>query len=97
MNIKVTYSMLETLHERVIAIVDEFEQASARREDLVEAVGRPDGEDRLRSAVSDFESQWDDRRKQLHEGLETVRDNARTVLEGWQQGDKDLAAGMEEQ
>ena len=97
MNIKVSYGMLETLQERVSQIVEEFEQASARREDLVAAVGRPDGEERLRNAVSDFESQWDDRRKQLREGLETVRDNATKVLEGWKQGDQDIANGMEEE
>ena len=97
MNIKVSYGMLETLQERVSQIVEEFEQASARREDLVAAVGRPDGEERLQNAVSDFESQWDDRRKQLREGLETVRDNATMVLEGWKQGDQDIANGMEEE
>ncbi|HET8867116.1 MAG TPA: hypothetical protein VFM87_02185 [Agrococcus sp.] len=97
MNIKVSYGMLETLQERVSQIVEEFEQASARREDLVAAVGRPDGEERLQNAVSDFESQWDDRRKQLREGLETVRDNATKVLEGWKQGDQDIANGMEEE
>ena len=97
MNIKVSYGMLETLQERVSQIVEEFEHASARREDLVAAVGRPDGEERLQNAVSDFESQWDDRRKQLREGLETVRDNATKVLEGWKQGDQDIANGMEEE
>ena len=97
MNIKVSYGMLETLQERVSQIVEEFEQASARREDLVAAVGRPDGEERLQNAVSDFESQWDDRRKQLREGLETVRDNATKVLEGWKQGDQDIANGREEE
>lgn len=95
MNIRVNYRMLEQLQERVTLIIDEFEEASARREDLVDAVGSPDGHERLRNAVGDFESQWDDRRKQLREGLETVRENTTKVLEGWKTGDQDLADGME--
>ena len=38
MNIKVSYGMLETLQERVSQIVEEFEQASARREDCLVTV-----------------------------------------------------------
>lgn len=95
MNIKVDYRMLEAMQERVSLIIEEFEQASARREDLVGAVGAPDGHTRLRDRVGEFETQWDDRRKQLRGGLETVLENTTKVLEGWKTGDEDLADGME--
>ena len=43
MDIKVNYAMLERLESRVAEIIEEFEQASARREDLAAAVGRARG------------------------------------------------------
>lgn len=45
MNIEVNYSMLERLErleDRVAEIIEEFEQASSRRADLVADAGRPD-------------------------------------------------------
>lgn len=95
MDIKVNYAMLERLESRVAEIIEEFEQASARREDLVAAVGRPDGHGELQNRVHDFEGQWDDRRKQLREGLDAVLESATKLREGWQTGDKELADGMQ--
>lgn len=95
MDIKVDYAMLERLEARVAAIIEEFEQASSRRSDLVAAVDQPDGHAALQHRVHDFETQWDDRRKQLREGLGGVLESTRKVLEGWQTGDKELSDGMQ--
>ncbi|WP_072314591.1 hypothetical protein [Agrococcus sp. Marseille-P2731] len=95
MNVKVDYSKLSTLSRRLRDIIDEFDEASARREDLEAAVDRPDGHATLQDRVREFESQWDDRRNQLKDGLENVLERTDKTLEAWQTGDEELAASVE--
>ena len=92
-SVKISYTELGELYTNLLAISTEFDQASARRSNLQDAVDRPYGRDELRSVSSDFESQWDDRRNKLNEGLKAVTDRSKTVLEGF--GDFDLQAAAD--
>lgn len=93
MSVKISYTELGELYTNLLAISTEFDQASVRRSDLQDAVERPYGRDELRSVSRDFESQWDDRRNKLNEGLKAVTDRSRIVLEGF--GDFDLQAAAD--
>jgi hypothetical protein len=93
MSVKISYDELGSLYTNLLAISTEFDEASARRSDLEDAVDRPYDRDDLRSLAGKFEKQWDDRRSKLNEGLKAVTDRAKTVLEGF--GDFDVKAAAE--
>lgn len=92
MSVKISYDELGELYTNLLAISTEFDEASARRRDLEDAVDRPYGKGELRSVTADFEKQWDDRRNKLNEGLKKVTDRAKTVLEGFGDFDVQMAA-----
>ncbi len=92
MSVKISYDELGELYTNLLAVSTEFDEASTRRSDLEDAVGRPYGNGDLRSVTGDFEKQWDDRRNKLNEGLKKVTDRAKTVLEGFGEFDVELAA-----
>lgn len=94
MSVKISYDELGTLYTNLLAITTEFEEASDRSSDLQDDVDRPYDEGELRDVVGDFESQWDDRRNKLKEGLKSVTDRAKTVLEGF--GDFDFEAAKQQ-
>ncbi len=94
MSVKVSYDELGSLYTNLLAISTEFDEASARRSDLEDAVDRPYDRDDLRSLAGKFEKQWDDRRSKLNEGLQSVTERAKTVLEGFGDFDFQAAADM---
>ena len=91
--VKISYDELGALYTDLLAIRSEFDEASARRSDLQDSIDRPYGFGALRDAAGAFESQWDDRRNKLNQGLEAVTERAKTVLEGF--GDFDLQVAEE--
>ena len=93
MDVKVSYDELGTLYTNLLAISIELDNSSSRSRDLADDIDRPYGESELRSLASDFESQWDDRRNKLNEGLKTVSEHAKALLEGF--GDFDVEAAAE--
>src|SRR6478735_9117525 len=97
MSVKVSYDELGMLYTNLLAISTEFDEASARRSDLEDAVDRPYDRDELRGLAGKFEKQWDDRRSKLNEGLKAVTDRAKTVLEGFGDFDVQAAAQMADQ
>lgn len=92
MNVQVNYDDLEFLRDHLSNIVEEFEQASARRNDLALDIGQPWGHNRLLVKSTEFETQWDDRRKKLREGIEGVAEHVHGVLESFKQFDTEAAS-----
>lgn len=100
MSVKISYDELGTLYTNLLAISTELENASGRSNDLADDVDRPYGAGELKSLSRDFESGWDDRRNKLNEGLNTVSEHAKALLEGFGDFDvqaaADMAAAMDE-
>lgn len=94
MGVKISYDELGTLYTNLLAISTELEEASGRSKDLADGIDRPYGEGELRSLSRDFESGWDDRRDKLNEGLKTVSEHAKALLEGFGDFDVQVAADM---
>ncbi|MDE0547478.1 hypothetical protein [Microbacterium sp. C7(2022)] len=97
MSVKISYDELGTLYTNLLATQTEFEEASKRRSDLGDDIGRPYDRGELRDKTNDFESRWDDRRNKLNEGLKTVTEHTKAVLEGFGDFDTELAAEMAQQ
>jgi|SRR5690606_29632714 hypothetical protein len=97
MSVKVSYDQIGGLYTNLLATQTEFDAAAQRRSDLAQDIAQPYGQNDLRAAATDFESQWDDRRKKLNEGLQSVIDRAKTVLEGFGDFDLEAAASMADQ
>lgn len=94
MGVKVSYDRLGELYTNLLAISTEFDQAASRRSDLQADVDRPYGRSELRDLAGDFESQWDDRRNKLNEGLKKVGEHAKALLDGFGDFDTEAAAEM---
>lgn len=91
MGVKISYQELGALGTQLGAIIDEFDHAGARRQDLEDAVARPYGNGQLKDAAHEFESRWDDRRQRLTESCRTVAEHLAAVIEGFQSFDEDAA------
>ncbi|MFV0408058.1 MAG: flagellar protein FlgN [Propioniciclava sp.] len=96
MGVQVQYNELEELVSHLRSIVDEFEHAGSRRRSLQNAVGQPYGESALSDAAGEFESRWDDRRKNLMENCKGLADRAADVVAGFQDFDAEAAAAFDE-
>lgn len=94
--VKVDYDELGSLRSELDAIIAEFDNAGARRRELQGAVARPYGFGDLRDVAGEFESRWDDRRNRLKDNCQTVSDHVQDVIHGFQQGDSEMAAQIEE-
>jgi len=92
--VKVSYDRLGELYTNLLAISTEFDEASNRRSDLQSDVDRPYGRGELRDLAGDFESQWDDRRNKLNEGLKKVSEHTKAILDGFGDFDTEAAAEM---
>ena len=93
--VKLRYGDLEPLQTELKNIIDEFEHAGSRSNDLESAVGSPYGESELRDAASDFEGRWDDRRKKLMDNCKKVEEHVAAVIQGFQDFDRDAASKSE--
>ncbi|MBO9627725.1 MAG: hypothetical protein J7484_15310, partial [Microbacterium sp.] len=78
MSVKVSYDEIGAIYTNLVATKTEFDSASQRRTDLALDIGQPYGHNQLLVEASDFETQWDDRRNKLNEGLDSVIDRAKT-------------------
>lgn len=87
---------LRTTSAQLIAIVEEFEAASKRRDDLEHAVKRPDGDSRLKNRVHDFEGNWDDSRDKLLSKLKEISERVKGTVEEVSKTDADMAKSMEQ-
>lgn len=95
MGVKVKYDQLDGLSKELKDIVDEFENAVHRRNDLKDAVGHPYGESALRGVADDFETRWDDRRKALIENCSKLKEHVDAVIKGFKDFDVEAAKKSE--
>lgn len=96
MGVKVSYDQLGDLSSQLKSIVDEFEHAGGRADDLQDAVGKPYGESGLHDAAGDFEGRWDDRRKNLMESCKALAEHVDDVLKAFKDFDQDAANKFDE-
>lgn len=85
--------LLEAVAIDVGRIHSEFTNATERSERLGDAVGHAG----LAERVEAFAANWDQRRKELGEQLDTVRTHLDTVVEGFRTTDAELAKALTEQ
>lgn len=88
MGVKVSYEELGRLHRQLTWIINEFEGASDRTDDLQESIGAPYEQGRLRRVAGEFESRWDGKRADLLEDVHELRRNVRKVVNGFEDWDR---------
>ena len=88
MGVAVSYDELGRLHRRLTWIVNELENATARRRELSEDIGSPYGKQRLRDVTTEFETRWDDKRADLLEDVRELRRRVRDVVDGFEDWDR---------
>ncbi|MFD1717829.1 hypothetical protein [Georgenia deserti] len=92
------YIKLDELKEvktQLVGIVDEFENATSNSEALEGDIGDPYGRNELRSEAREFEERWDDKRKELKESLDKVREHVEAVIDGVEEWDTETAIELE--
>ncbi|WP_022918316.1 hypothetical protein [Ruania albidiflava] len=94
-DIYIKLSELETVKTQLDAIIEEFGNATENSENLEAAIGTPYGRGELQSKARDFEERWDDKRTQLKDGLEGVRDHVGGVIDEIQKWDTETAIQLE--
>lgn len=85
-DIYITLSELEAVSSNLGDIVEEFEQATSRADDLETAIGDPFGRNELREQAEEFEDRWDNKRDELKDSLKEVKKHVDGVVEtinGW--------------
>jgi hypothetical protein len=90
-DVYIKLSELETVVTALEAIIDEFENATSRSEELEAAIGDPFGNSDLRDKARDFEERWDDKRSELKDGLKGVKEHVDGVIEGVKGWDSETA------
>ena len=85
--------LLEAVAIDVGRIHSEFTNATERSERLGDAVGHA----ALAERVEAFAANWDQRRKELSEQLDTVHKHLDTVVEGFRTTDEELAKALAKQ
>lgn len=92
------YIKLDELKEvktQLVGIVDEFENATSNSEALEGDIGDPYGRSELRSQAREFEERWDDKRNELKEALDKVREHVEGVIDGVEEWDTETAVQLE--
>lgn len=95
-DVNIDYATMQTLSTQLASIVQELELAQSRSEDLIAAINTPYGRTHLADRAGEFESRWEDKRGELADQLKEIQEHVEAVLEGFREGDSELAAGMEE-
>ena len=90
-DVYITLDRLEQVVTDLEAIISEFEKATSLSEELEAAIGDPFGESKLREEAQEFEERWDDKRNQLKDGLEGVKDHVKGILDGIEEWDAETA------
>lgn len=88
--IKVDYNDLNDLHGKLTSIVNTMGSDGPTMSTLAGAVG----DARLSQKIVDFGGSWAVHRIQIKEDLEWLRDKVRTISEGLEKADADLASGL---
>lgn len=87
---------LDDVSAGLTATIEEFKNASSNNDRAEEAVGKPDDRSELFNKLSDFESDWNDKREALTENLEGLLEQLNNVITGWRDFDKGVRDSLEE-
>ena len=82
---------LDAVVTQLGAIIEEFDKAQSNSEALEAAIGNPFGRGELRDKAENFESRWDDKRNELKNSLEDVKDHVKGVVDSVQDWDSQTA------
>lgn len=93
-DIYITLSELETVGSSLGDIIEEFEQATSRADELESAIGDPFGRNELREQAEEFEDRWDNKRDELKKSLEKVKEHVDGVVKAVQQWDSETAVEL---
>lgn len=94
-SIWVDYTKLSIVNAQLKIILTELDEAGSRTDEVQDAIGRHHPYRRLSSRVGDFESQWDDRRRDLVRDITKVQEHFQGVLDGLDEWDSQTAASFE--
>lgn len=94
-DILIKISELQTVKTSLDSIVEEFENATDRSEDLESDIGDPFDKSDLRDKACDFEERWDDKRDDLMESLKKVSEHIKGVIDGIENWDSETALQFE--
>jgi len=94
-DVYISYSELGEVETSLTDIVAEFEAAVTSSEDLEAAISDPYGKHELRNAAKEFEERWDQKRGELGEDLAKILERITGILDGFRQGDDELAIALE--
>lgn len=89
------YTELEQVNDKLKEIVTELDEASSRTDDLEDAIGNPFGKSALRKKAGDFESRWDDKRRDLSRDIAKVQQHVQGIVDGLKNWDADTAKQFE--
>lgn len=95
-DVLIKYWELERLVTRLTSIIEEFETAGDRSDEIREKVGYPWGKTELTDKASEAESRWSYKRGKLTESLTSFRDAAQGIYESFQSLDEEAASAFEE-
>jgi len=91
----INFATLDRTSTQLKNIVSELEGAGGLADELAAAIGRPYGKGALSDKVGDFESRWDDRRRDLIRDVTKIQEHVQGVLDGFSDWDSETAAGMD--
>lgn len=94
-DINIPLSDLERMNTSLANIIEEFEKAGSRGNNLESWIGSPHGESDLRHEVDRFEGAWDDKRETLREHLVTLKERVVGVADGWTEFDANSAKSLD--
>lgn len=91
----ISLDRLETMSSQLGEIIEEFESAEDRSEELQDAIDTPFSRADLQDLADEFEDRWDLERDQLKDGLTEIRDHLDAVIEGVEEWDSETALSLE--
>lgn len=94
-DVYISYEELGEVETNLTAIIAEFEAAVSSSEELESAISDPYGRHELRNAAKEFEERWDSKRGELADDLGKILERVTGILDGFRQGDDELAVALE--
>jgi len=93
-DVNVSLAQLEVAYHALEDIVQEFEDAQKNSEELEGAIGDPFGRGDLREKAEEFEERWDDKRGELKDSLDEIKEHVKAVVDTMKQWDVDTTNAL---
>lgn len=94
-DINIPMSDLERMNTSLANIIDEFDNAGSRSNNLEGWIGSPHGHGELRHEVDRFEGDWDDKRETLKGHLDNLKQHVEKLVKGWTDFDLKAAENLD--